>query len=555
MITLAMDTKIYLKHYLWTIGLLILTILSSGCAVKGKEKLLISVNPSGIVITGDTGMTSFTTEPSGLVIQWSISTTQGGSIDPQTGVYDPPHSQDMLDAPDQITITAQEQSGLTGEAVVYLTPFNKNKRLTTHYSTTDLAGVDTYSSGQKGIALFKDASGNIRIYAVWADTSSPDGVSRIFFTMSPDGGNTFCMPVAVSPEGGDLQRSPAITVDGNGNVYIVWEDKRDGDYDIYGTSYDGSSCNTSTWEWDVNPFTNIVQINREIDLGRTSTKDKSPSIGIDASGKIYITWDRGENYTDIYMTTTVDFSVFTTPVSIIKQGRHSSIAIDSSNNVFITWEDLTDFPLAGPTGIKICRITNNSCDINNTVYITQASTYPYTTSRQHRNSSIIMGPNDWIYVAWAREDIHNPGFSQEIISSYDIDLAVLDGTGSSLTLKKIYPSIPDKDPGIYGGEAHPAISGDNTYIYMAWEDERNGFLSRDIYFTRGEVDPNGQLTFSTNHIVNDTLTMTREKPAIAGLDGKAYVIWTDYRNVSSSSSSSSSSGSLNPGDVYFAAQQ
>jgi hypothetical protein len=98
-----------------------------------------------------------------------------------------------------------------------------------------------------------------------------------------------------------------------------------------------------------------------------------------------------------------------------------------------------------------------------------------------------------------------------------------------------------------GGSAYPTIAADDSYIYVAWDDQRNG--SKDIYFAKRSDGAN----FTTNRIVNDdagdesTEVTWHEKPSIAVSDGKAYVTWTDYRNTQISTTAA-------PNDVFFAVE-
>lgn len=529
----------------WSVIMTFLLLLA-GCAVEGEEKLLITVSPDGLVITGEITTQQFSQDQSGITVQWSIDPAGQGSID-SNGVYTPPN--DLLASPDKITVIATDSSsGTSGEATVYLTPFKANKRLTTHY-TAGSAEADTYSSGQRGIALFQDPkTGAISIYTVWADNSS-NGIFQVFFTMSPDGGDNFCTPIAISP-GGWTQRSPSVAVDSNGKVYVVWEDNRDGDFDIYISEYDGASCDT-TLEWNTSLFSSPpTKVNKTRDLLSGSViDDTTPAMAIDPDDNVYVVWEdrlesTSENYPDIYMATSSDS--FALSVKIADHGRHPAISIDSAGNVFVTWEDLSGFPSQNPTHIKLCKATMNT-GCADTIILT-------TSSDQHRHPSISIGPEGYIYATWARASIESPGFDNEIIRSYDLDIAVLEWTADRFTSKYEETSFPDTSPGLYGGRAYPTIGGDSNYIYIAWEDQRNGAFSRGIYYARGVWDSiNGKIAFTTNHIVNDYPGMSREKPAITGLNGKAYVIWTDYRNAPSDPSLSSSGEKLS--DVYFSVQK
>ena len=72
------------------------------------------------------------------------------------------------------------------------------------------------------------------IYVVWADTRDNDVSNNIYFDKSTDGGQSFGIDLRIddSPEQSSL-RNPSIAVSDTAKVGIVWEDNRNGNYDIY----------------------------------------------------------------------------------------------------------------------------------------------------------------------------------------------------------------------------------------------------------------------------------------------------------------------------------
>ena len=152
-----------------------------------------------------------------------------------------------------------------------------------------------------------------------------------------------------------------------------------------------------------------------------------------------------------------------------------------------------------------------------------------------------MGPGGSVYVVWQRARILNPGFSGEIVSTYDLDLARVDD-GATLSYNTTSSFPHDPYVGFFGGPSYPTITGDSSNIYVAWDDQRNG--TKDIYFARSS---NGA-TFTTNRIVNDSTGTWHEKPSIAVSEGEAFVIWTDYRNTSTVTT-------ISPNDVFFAREE
>lgn len=518
-----------------TIGVFILMgflFFATGCAGKGEEEGLITVDPESAVVTlGDSR--PFSASPSDVPVTWSVNGILGGNEgtvgtvvgdpDTNTGLYTAPS--DAAKAPESVRIRATPSSGPSGSAIAFLTTFGSSKRLSTHYAA-GTARANTYSAGQKSIAVFKEVdTGDINLYVVWADNFQ--GLSRVWFTKSGDGGDNFDSPVSIDGVLFANQVSPAVTVDPSGNVFVVWEDYSEGDADIFIRKYDGSG------------FGSLSKVNLGIDTGVVDY-DTTPSVAINSTGDIYVVWehrsDATDDYPDIYFAvSTNQGQTFSLPTPIATFGRRPAIAIDAFDIAYVVWEDLSGFPLLSPTRILISRIDGSVPSSPREVDSLLSSNY------HSRFPSVAIGPGGDVYVLWQRGLILTPGFDSEIVSAYDMDLARVEGTTLDVLGRTL--SFPD-DPntGVFGGPAYPTITGDSSNVYIAWDDQRNG--TKDIYFAKSS---NG-VTFTTNRIVNDNTGTWNEKPDIAVADGKAYVIWTDYRNTSLITT-------VSPNDVFFAREE
>lgn len=491
-------------------ALLILT----ACTTKEAAQDLITVSPESAVVKMNT-TAQFSVSPVGTNVLWSIkgdSEEQLGVID-SSGSYKAPS--DPATAPEKLVISATDSSGTSGSASVFLTTFNSNKRLTMNYAKGQYT-PDTYSSGQKGIAVFKDkdTDENTNIYTVWADNSLGD--SQIWFSRSSDNGAKFSQPETVAELLSAKQVSPSISADSNGNAYIVWEDYREGDADILFRKFDGSS------------FSLIKEINTDI-----LDYDSSPSIAVNDFGVVFIVWehrdDSNDDYPDIYFSKSTDNGEnFSTQYRISVNGRRPSIAIDDSGVAYVVWEELAGFLLGPATHIMMSKIVDTTASEP-----VQVDSLTSDTSHARYPSVAVTPDGKKVYVVWQRAEIKSPAFEKEVTLSYDIDLAVKDIQSDIITQ---LPSIPDSNnAGYVGGYAYPSIASDNKNVYIVWDDQRNGNFTKDIYFTKSSDGVN----FKTNRIVNDDDTgLWHEKPSVAVFDGKGYVIWTDFRNTS--------------GDVFFA---
>lgn len=511
-----------------TTGLLILTGLLmsfSGCAFQGDSEQLIEVEPESAVVRFGESRQFAVKRPPDAVVTWSIDDILGadeGTISPM-GLYTAPP--DEADAPEKVRIRATDQSGAYGTANAFLTPFESNVRITTNYNAGAFK-ADTYSSGQRGIAAYKDPDdgdidGDIHVYIVWADNSG--GGSRIWFRKSDDGGTNFNAPELVDEGSSLTQISPAVAVDTDGIVYVVWEDYREGDADILIKRYDGSD------------FGPTYKVNSSLDL--IADYNTTPSIAIDSLNDIYVVWEyrssSADKYPDIYFAKSSNRGeTFSEPTGVAANGRRPAIAIDSFLDAYVVWEDLTGFP-SSPTEIMISKIEDDESGTPQAI-----SSYPSYSNYHARYPSIAVGPDGRVYVVWQRALIPDPGFVGETVSSYNFDLARVDQTTLRADLRM--PYFPDNpDAGTFGGWAYPAISGDDVYIYVAWDDRRNG--SKDIYFAKSTDGIN----FTQERIVNDSTGTWHEKPSIAVADRRPYIIWTDHRNALVITSDTQVS------DVYF----
>lgn len=500
--------------------LLGLSLFMTGCAVKGKSEELITVSPESVVIT--LGATKqFVSDPADVAVTWSVNGIQGGNdiigtID-ANGVYKAPA--DATKAPEKVTIKATDPSGSTGTAIAFLTTFKTNVEITTPYLIA-AARATTYSAGQKSIAVYGS-----NVYVVWADNSR--GINCIFFSRSSNGGDTFSSPQQVSPSCLDEQRSPSIAVAKVGNNpiwYVAWEEMKSGTAAIYLTRDNG------------NGFDAPVLVSDSL-----SAHNVTPSIAADSTGRVYVAWERTSSplrseiteditsdiYFDISADTGLTFGVdkrINDDAGFLVEQRHPAVAVDLHGNVYVVYEDRQ----TGPSHVRIRRSENSGVTFFPSEQVDIVTTL---LSYFNKFPSVITRSNGEVYVVWQSALIIN-----NVPSAYNIYLARSSG-GSSFSIPAL---VHDADPtGAIGGWAYPAITADDSYIYVAWDDQRNG--TRDIYFARSSEG----IKFTRNRIVNDNAGTWHEKPGIAVLDGKAYVTWTDYRNTPLVTT-------ISPNDVFFA---
>jgi len=167
-----------------------------------------------------------------------------------------------------------------------------------------------------------DSSGNL--YAVWKDERGGD--SDIYFSYRPSGG-TWQPDVRVDSGGTSTAGSPDITVDSNGNIYVVWEDYRNGNFDIY---FSSSSSPAGPWSSD-----------ERIDNGPSNKNAYGPVIGSDSYGNLYCVWRDYRDALDLYFSYRLfgENWSYNERVNTSGSTHYPAIAVDPSGNSHLAWHD------------------------------------------------------------------------------------------------------------------------------------------------------------------------------------------------------------------------
>jgi hypothetical protein len=114
-----------------------------------------------------------------------------------------------------------------------------------HYS--DFKHLDTLTNRyipQKSPELAVDSKDWLHV--VYADGRTTTNDFDIFYTKSMDHGVDWSSEVRVDHGGTALQGEPAITVDDSGNIYVAWEDHREGNTTLYYNKNFGPDIRVST---------------------------------------------------------------------------------------------------------------------------------------------------------------------------------------------------------------------------------------------------------------------------------------------------------------------
>ena len=196
------------------------------------------------------------------------------------------------------------------------------------------------------------------LYAVWEDGRNGGVFNRdIYFASSTNGGQTWSTPdvrINDDPIANTVnQVSPDIAYDRSLNrLYVVWQDGRNGDYDIYFAYYDIAADTWSTNQrLSIDPPTSPTanQLNPSIAVGNAQASG--------APDRVYVVWqDRRNGNDDIYLARSNDGGLSWNPlnnpglppdnyyvhddVGPTEQNEVApSVDVDGVGQVFVAWED------------------------------------------------------------------------------------------------------------------------------------------------------------------------------------------------------------------------
>ena len=182
---------------------------------------------------------------------------------------------------------------------------------------------DVGTADQFGVRVAVDPSGNA--YAVWEDYRN--GNDDIYFSYRPAGGS-WGSNIKVNDDAGTADHwIPSIAVDPSGNAYAVWNDMRNGNYEIY------FSYRPAGGSWGSN-----ITVNDDVGQGYQIY----PSIAVDPSGNAYAVWEE-QNY-GIYFSYRPAGGSWGSNIKVSDDAGAAekwepSIAVDPSGNAYAVWDD------------------------------------------------------------------------------------------------------------------------------------------------------------------------------------------------------------------------
>jgi uncharacterized repeat protein (TIGR02543 family) len=348
-------------------------------------------------------------------------------------------------------------------------------------------GPDGLDKGKA--ATVCDAGGNV--WVVWH--AGDVGLRDIYLSRLTSGLEQFGGPVQLTSNASD-QCNPDIAIGADGRLFVVWQDNRRGNWDIYvRTSADGVTWSS---EAEATDFTN---------------DETNPVIAVDARSPSYafIAWqdNRSGNQDICVASSSTNFASKTVArvTSNVQDQVGPRIAVDGANGVYLVW---TDF-------------RNGAAD----VYGAASGSGPWT------NVAVATGPGSQSAPDIAAEP---GGYSLHFVWVNRVDNQddVFYGTSVGLPASPL-AGINIIDDTSFADQRTPAIvaagSGGTARVFAAWQDFRNAADGLDTDLYAAEIK-DGSVT---NLFVGDGWTRTNQTEPGIGVDlfGRPYVVWTDERNA------------------------
>jgi len=362
--------------------------------------------------------------------------------------------------------------------VTEMRAFGSNKQVSKSAGSTD----------KRRPATVRDAAGNI--WTAWH--AGPENGRDIYVARLAAGADAFGAPIRLTTNSRD-QCNPDLAVAADGSLYVVWQDNRQGKWDIYASISSDSA-----------------KFSREVRVTDSNDNEISPAIATDrqSPNRVHVAWqdDRNGNQ-DVYVATSTNAFASTTVSRVTADAADQTepdIAVDVQNTIYIVWTDMRNGQA------DIYGAASNRGPWANVPLATSAGEQTDPAVAAEPGSSVL-------HLVWV-DDI--PG-------DRDIYYARFDGLPGSPVVGS---SIIDDTSG--ADQIAPAIvCSAHTKVFACWQDSRHvGAYGTDSDLYLAELSEG---TVRTNVLVGDEGTNASQSEPALGVDsyGEPYVVWTDDRST------------------------
>jgi hypothetical protein len=292
------------------------------------------------------------------------------------------------------------------------------------------------------------------------------------------------------------QRGTAAIVKPDGEFIVVWEDWRNDWGDIYGQRFNSNG----------DPINTNFKVND--DIGGTQY---GASIACDSSGNFVVVWMDGRNgdwdiYGQRYNTQGVrqgnNFRVNDDATTEVQWAP--SVGVGANGSFVITWEDQRYDPEIDIYGQ---RYNSSGSRIGSNFLVNDVGT------ASQNSPTVAIDPNGNFIITWTDYRTGN----------YDIYCRRYDASGNPLG-----PSFLVNDDGGNQNQTGPVIViNPNSDFWIAWSDARN--IHTDVYVQQYN---SAGLPIGNNFKINDDVASSQQRVSMNAIDGQGnfYVVWEDERN-------------------------
>jgi len=187
--------------------------------------------------------------------------------------------------------------------------------------------ISNNPSHSRSPSLVVDSQGTTHV--AWHDYAP--GYWAIFYSQKPKGG-TWSEPYNVTSNR-EASTNPALAVDNQGTLYLVWQEDTLEDVDVYYTDiYYASRNQDGTWSEPVN-------------ISNTHGDSYGASIVVDSQDNLHVVWyDDTPGKEDIFYVTKPSGGQWSQPINISnnpEDSEYPSLAVDSRDTLHLAWCDFT----------------------------------------------------------------------------------------------------------------------------------------------------------------------------------------------------------------------
>ncbi len=371
----------------------------------------------------------------------------------------------------------------------------------------------TTRADQPDIAI--DANGNVHIAYTDEYTTS---VRELWYTMLDNDGHTLIDDTRLTTDDSYESTRPAILVDSENKVHILWRDQR----------WDGGQYQEVTYT-KLDPYLDDMDGGPAISGTITLIDDTRMShnyewyilsvrMALDSNGDIHIVWDNQDLDAIYYkkVDTNGDELVPETVIRSAGQWRATPyLALDSNGNLHLTWADYKNINWdevyymmldnAGNILIDATRLTSDDDEYS-------------------KWSSLVVDADDKVHVVWQDDR----GANKEIwYTKLDPDLDDQDGSPADEAAITLIPDTPlTPDDGVKS--RHPVVAVDERMLHVTWEEDDDDNIHYSVLTNNGHfVLNNYGLTTNGTAYPSTNWTM----PYLALDDNhRMHAVWCDSRD-------------------------